>query len=501
MLPQLLKAGAALAATTAAVTLGKGYFGTLQSEDPSSTTSADQEASWPGDLDHTKLEKIKDAARELVLRKKEECGAPGVTIAVSKNGRPVWAEGFGYADVENFTPMTPRHVLRIASISKPITMALVARAMDAGLLDASHTVHHYLPHYPRHSVDGEQVDMTIDQIATHQAGIRHYHKKPDAHIMKQNSENSKKKKLAHEVLEHESKRRSNSGDDKESAGRPDFADTDSEKPDSGEKKIQSEKKQTEPVPAKEFHTTDKYDNVGEALSVFKDDELIHKPGSDFHYSTHGYTLISAVLEAATGARFRDQLRRMFYAMDLRSTYVDENDTIIRNRSRYYVRGKDGKLQNAQHVDNSWKIAGGGLLSTPTDLCRFADIMLYSWQADEGAQPAGYLRPATARWLWTPAPPPPPPTGRRRRPWTPNRFARGWHVGREQPELGAGPGAAMVAYHTGGAAGCSSILLVRPDGQQTGNDGRPRGVSVAVIANAQDVSLREVADDVARLFAE
>ena len=35
----------------------------------------------------------KDAARELVWRKKEECGAPGVTIAVSKNGYPVWAEG------------------------------------------------------------------------------------------------------------------------------------------------------------------------------------------------------------------------------------------------------------------------------------------------------------------------------------------------------------------------------------------------------------------------
>ena len=35
----------------------------------------------------------KEAARELVLRRKEECGAPGVTIAVTKNGRHVWAEG------------------------------------------------------------------------------------------------------------------------------------------------------------------------------------------------------------------------------------------------------------------------------------------------------------------------------------------------------------------------------------------------------------------------
>ena len=53
--------------------------------------------------------------------------------------------------------MTPRHVLRIASISKPVTMALVGRAVDAGLLDPSLTVHHYLPDYTRHSVDGEPV--------------------------------------------------------------------------------------------------------------------------------------------------------------------------------------------------------------------------------------------------------------------------------------------------------------------------------------------------------
>ena len=59
--------------------------------------------------------------------------------------------------MEKLTPMTPRHVLRIASISKPITMAVVGRAVDQGLLDVSATVHHYLPHYPRHLVDGERV--------------------------------------------------------------------------------------------------------------------------------------------------------------------------------------------------------------------------------------------------------------------------------------------------------------------------------------------------------
>ena len=43
--------------------------------------------------------------------------------------------------------------------------------------------------------------------------------------------------------------------------------------------------------------------------------------------------MSAVLEAATGTRFSDLLYDMFHAMDLRSTYLDENEPIIRNRAK------------------------------------------------------------------------------------------------------------------------------------------------------------------------
>ena len=56
-------------------------------------------------------------------------------------------------------------------------------------------------------------------------------------------------------------------------------------------------------------------------------------GSDYHYSTHGYTLMSAVLEAATDTKFSVLLSDMFHDLDLRSTYVDENEPIIRNRAR------------------------------------------------------------------------------------------------------------------------------------------------------------------------
>ena len=47
--------------------------------------------------------------------------------------------------------------------------------------------------------------------------------------------------------------------------------------------------------------------------------------------------------------------------------------------RFYARNTKGLLVNAPYVDCSYKYAGGGMLSTVTDLVRFANAMLYSYQ--------------------------------------------------------------------------------------------------------------------------
>jgi len=46
-----------------------------------------------------------------------------------------------------------------------------------------------------------------------------------------------------------------------------------------------------------------------------------------------------------------------------------------------VRNEKGKLENAPYVDLSYKWAGGGFLSTVTDLIKFGDAMIYSYQVD------------------------------------------------------------------------------------------------------------------------
>ena len=56
----------------------------------------------------------------------------------------LFALGLGFSDVENMVPCNPSTVMRIASISKAITMAAVAELIDQGKLDLDKSVGDYL---------------------------------------------------------------------------------------------------------------------------------------------------------------------------------------------------------------------------------------------------------------------------------------------------------------------------------------------------------------------
>jgi serine beta-lactamase-like protein LACTB len=52
------------------------------------------------------------------------------------------------------------------------------------------------------------------------------------------------------------------------------------------------------------------------------------------YSTHGWTLVSAVVEAAASEPFPDVMRKFFQVMGLKHTYLDAVEPLIYNRARY-----------------------------------------------------------------------------------------------------------------------------------------------------------------------
>ena len=59
---------------------------------------------------------------------------PGLSIAVAVNGELVWAEGFGFADLEQCVPVVPNTKFRIGSVSKPLTAVAATLLYQEGKL-------------------------------------------------------------------------------------------------------------------------------------------------------------------------------------------------------------------------------------------------------------------------------------------------------------------------------------------------------------------------------
>ncbi len=65
----------------------------------------------------------------------EKFDTPGLSVAAIDGGRIAWAEGFGVCEEGTNRPVTPQTRFQAASISKPVTAALVGQLIDAGKLN------------------------------------------------------------------------------------------------------------------------------------------------------------------------------------------------------------------------------------------------------------------------------------------------------------------------------------------------------------------------------
>jgi len=95
---------------------------------------------------------------------------PGMSISVSHKGKIIWSEGFGFANLKEQLKVIPNSTqFRIASISKTLTAAAMAKLVDDGKLDFDESLYTYVPDFPK-----KKYDFTIRQLGGHIAGIRHY---------------------------------------------------------------------------------------------------------------------------------------------------------------------------------------------------------------------------------------------------------------------------------------------------------------------------------------
>ncbi|HZF65822.1 MAG TPA: serine hydrolase domain-containing protein [Chitinophagaceae bacterium] len=111
----------------------------------------------------------------------------------------------------------------------------------------------------------------------------------------------------------------------------------------------------------------RFKSVSEGLRIFQNDTLLFEPGTAYSYSTYAYTLISAAVEGVSNTPFtRYMEQEILSPLGMNNTIPDYPDSIVTNRVRFYDDYGSG-LVNALLVDNSYKWAGGGYLSTPSDL--------------------------------------------------------------------------------------------------------------------------------------
>ena len=332
------------------------------------------------------IEQARTMARALM----ERDTLPGLSIAVGIDGQIVWAEGFGWADVQARRPVTPLTRFRMGSVGKAMTSAGVGLLVQRGRLDLDAPVRRYVPEFPE-----KPWPVTTRQLMGHLGGIRHY--RTEAEVM---------------------------------PGR---------------------------------HCTD----VREGLAAFAADSLLARPGTRYSYSSFGYTLVSAAMQAAAGEPYADFMRREVFApLGMDRTIPEPEGAPHPERAALYVRSAG--LAPAPGDDDSCVLAAGGFISTPSDLVRFG----FGMMNDQ------LLAPETRRLLWT---------ALRLESGESTGYGLGWFVreGRLDPESPAVP----IIGHGGSSVGGSTSFMLFPEQRMV----------IAVTTNVSGATLTSFAGRLGQVF--
>jgi len=338
-----------------------------------------------------------EQGRQLVRAGLAEQNLPGISVAVGIGQDVVWAEGFGWADVEKRLPVAPRTRFRIGHVSKTLTSAAVGVLLEQGRLNLDDEIQTVVTAFPR-----KQWPVTLRELMGHTAGIRHY---PG-----------------------------------------EYAD----------------------VP--KGHC----DRASEGLQSFADSPLLFEPETKSSYSTYGWVLVSAAVEAAAGEPFFKFVQTTISTpLGMTGTLPDSVTESIPDRATPYFSRFSGDnlfgVNEAPLADYSCFAGAGAFLSTPSDLVRFG-------MALSGGK---LLRTATVRMLHTP---------QQLASGKETEFGLGWTV--ETLPLGGEP-TQLASDASRSLFGGSASFLVFPD----------RGIVVALTTNTSYAALRPIALQIAEAFAQ
>jgi N-acyl-D-aspartate/D-glutamate deacylase len=96
--------------------------------------------------------------------------SPGAAVMVIEDGEILFEGGFGLADIESQTPITPQSAFRLASVSKQFTAMAVMILAERGQLAYDDKLVRYLPELERFGDD-----ITLRHLLTHTGGLPDYY--------------------------------------------------------------------------------------------------------------------------------------------------------------------------------------------------------------------------------------------------------------------------------------------------------------------------------------
>ena len=126
-------------------------------QDVSSVTHAAPSSKWSGAVEQ---------ARQIARAHLVEQNLPGLSVAVGAGGEIVWAEGFGWANLDNRVKVEPDTKFRIGTASTALTAAAAGLLLEQGRLDLDEPIQKHVPEFPE-----KQWPVTLRQVMGHVAGL------------------------------------------------------------------------------------------------------------------------------------------------------------------------------------------------------------------------------------------------------------------------------------------------------------------------------------------
>lgn len=191
----------------------------------------------------------------------------------------------------------------------------------------------------------------------------------------------------------------------------------------------------------------RYEDVLDAVHLFDDSEMLFPPGDDFSYSSLGTVLLSAVMQQAAQVPYQQLMQtEVFAPLDMQHTHPEPPmGKASESMARFYWREDESHpvVRPWREMDLSHRLAGGGFISTPSDLVKLG----------LGFIDDGFISAPVRKQFWKVQ------TLNNGEP-NEQHYAIGWRV--PLYDYGEGIGKLLTANHGGVSRGSQSWLMVLPD---------------------------------------